>query len=77
MFGFALKDALSNTLAGVSIAIYRPFRGGDRIIVSGFDGTVDPIDLRYTTLSSEGDRILIPSSTMFTSPVKVVGDSKS
>jgi small conductance mechanosensitive channel len=77
MFGFALKDALSNTLAGVLILIYQPFRRGDCIIISGFDGTVDQIDLRYTTLSSEGDRILIPNSTMFTNPIKVVGGSKS
>ena len=44
--GFALKDALSNTLAGVLILIYQPFRRGDRIIISGFDGTVEQIDLR-------------------------------
>ena len=75
--GFALKDALSNTLAGVLILIYQPFRRGDRIIISGFDGTVDQIDLRYTTLISEGDRILIPNSTMFTNPIKVVGGLKS
>jgi len=75
--GFALKDALSNTLAGVLILIYQPFRRGDRIIVSGFDGTVDQIDLRYTTLHSEEDKILIPNSTMFTNPIKVVGVTKS
>lgn len=74
--GFALKDALSNTLAGILILIYQPFRRGDHIITSGFDGTVEQIDLRYTTLSSAGDRILIPNSTMFTNPVKVVGEPK-
>jgi small-conductance mechanosensitive channel len=75
--GFALKDALSNTLAGVLILIYKPFRRGDHIITSGFEGTVEQIDLRYTTLGSSGDKILIPNSTMFTNPVKVVGGQKS
>ena len=75
--GFALKDALSNTLAGVLILIYQPFRRGDHIIISGFDGTVEQIDLRYTTLTSAGDKILIPNSTMFTNPIKVVGVSQS
>jgi small conductance mechanosensitive channel len=75
--GFALKDALSNTLAGVLILIYQPFRRGDHIIISGFDGTVDQIDLRYTTLTSAGDKILIPNSTMFTDPIRVVGGPKS
>jgi small-conductance mechanosensitive channel len=75
--GFALKDALSNTLAGVLILIYQPFRRGDQIITSGFEGTVVQIDLRYTTLSSSADRILIPNSTMFTNPIRVVGSPKS
>ena len=75
--GFALKDALSNTLAGILILIYQPFRRGDHIITSGFDGTVEQIDLRYTTLTSAGDKILIPNSTMFTNPIKVVGVSQS
>jgi small conductance mechanosensitive channel len=75
--GFALKDALSNTLAGILILIYHPFRRGDHIVTSGFDGTVEQIDLRYTTLSAAGDRILIPNATMFTNPVRVVGEPKS
>ena len=75
--GFALKDALSNTLAGVLILIYQPFRRGDHIITGGFEGTVEQIDLRYTTLSSSGDKILIPNSTMFTNPIRVVGGQKS
>jgi small conductance mechanosensitive channel len=75
--GFAMKDALSNTLAGVLILIYQPFRRGDHIITSGFEGTVDQIDLRYTTLTSAEDKILIPNSTMFTNPIKVVGEPKS
>jgi len=75
--GFALKDALSNTLAGVLILFYQPFRRGDHIITGGFEGTVEQIDLRYTTLSFSGDKILIPNSTMFTNPIKVVGGHKS
>jgi len=75
--GFALKDALSNTLAGVLILLYQPFRRGDHIITGGLEGTVEQIDLRYTTLSSSEDKILIPNSTMFTNPIRVVGGQKS
>ena len=32
--GFALKDVLSNAVAGVLILFYRPFALGDRIVVS-------------------------------------------
>lgn len=69
--GFALRDALSNLLAGVSILLYRPFHLGDRIAVSGLEGAVAEIDLRYTTLDDEGKKILIPNSNLFTNSVIV------
>lgn len=44
--GFAFRDILSNLLAGVLILLYRPFGRGDRISVTGLEGTVTHIDLR-------------------------------
>lgn len=70
--GFALKDALSNLLAGVLLLIYRPFGRGDRIVVSGFEGVVEEIDLRYTTLQAGDRRILLPNSTLFSNPVSIL-----
>lgn len=67
--GFALKDAISNTLAGVLILFYHPFHRGDWISVTGLEGEVADIDLRYTTLSAEGHKIIIPNATLFTNPV--------
>lgn len=69
--GFALRDTISNLLAGVLLLIYRPFDINQRIEVSGFQGTVVAIDLRYTTLDNEGVRILIPNSKLFTDPITV------
>lgn len=69
--GFALKDLLSNFLAGLLILIYNPFVRGDRISVSGNDGTVIEINLRYTVLQEEGKRALIPNSILFSNPVIV------
>ncbi|MER3447526.1 MAG: hypothetical protein C4291_12135 [Candidatus Dadabacteria bacterium] len=48
--GFALKDILSNFVAGILMLIYHPYRCSDYISVSGLGGTVIEIDLRYTTL---------------------------
>lgn len=70
--GFALRDALSNVLAGTLVLFYRPFRRGDFIEVDNKSGTVVEIDLRYTTLQGEGRRILIPNSTLFTTAIQVV-----
>jgi small conductance mechanosensitive channel len=69
--GFAFRDVLSNVLAGVLILMYRPFRNGDRISVTGLEGAVCAIDLRYTVLESEGKTILIPNSNLFTNPIIV------
>lgn len=70
--GMALKDIVSNLLAGMLILIYRPFRTQDRIAVTGIEGTVVAVDLRYTTLESQDKRFLIPNSTLFTNPITVV-----
>jgi len=74
--GFALRDALSNLLAGVLILVYRPFQVNDRIAVAGFEGTVSEIDLRYTTLQAEGKKFLIPNSTLFTNPISLLEAEK-
>lgn len=74
--GFALRDVLSNFLAGLLILIYRPFRRNDRISVATFEGIVTQIDLRYTTLQADKDRILIPNSTLFQAPVRVWGNKE-
>ena len=34
--GFALKDTISNLISGVLILLYKPFKIGDRIKISGY-----------------------------------------
>ncbi|CAB5108684.1 hypothetical protein D3OALGA1CA_3588 [Olavius algarvensis associated proteobacterium Delta 3] len=70
--GFALKDTISNLLSGVLILLYRPFEIGNRIRISGYEGIVISIDLRYTELDSEGNKVLIPNSKLFTDPITVL-----
>ena len=70
--GFALKDIISNLLSGVLILLYRPFEKGNRIKISGYDGTVVSIDLRYTELDCEGNKVLIPNSKLFADPITVL-----
>lgn len=71
--GFALRDTISNLLAGVLLLIYRPFGINEHIEVAGLQGLVSAIDLRYTTLEMDGKRILIPNSKLFTDPITVHG----
>jgi small-conductance mechanosensitive channel len=69
--GFALKDSIANLLAGVLILLYRPFEVGDRIDIGGLAGRVTHVDLRYTELDAENERVLVPNSKMLTDPIKV------
>ncbi len=70
--GFALRDAVSNLIAGVLILLYQPFGYGDKITVGGNSGTVIGINFRYTVLEADGGTIVhVPNSTMFSNSVKV------
>lgn len=69
--GFALKDAISNTLAGVLLMVYDPFERGDVISVAGVQGTVVEIDMRYTTLETPDQRFLVPNSQLLSKVVVV------
>ncbi|MEO1993831.1 MAG: mechanosensitive ion channel domain-containing protein, partial [Planctomycetaceae bacterium] len=69
--GLAFKDIVSNALSGILIIIYKPFEQGDQIKVSSFAGNVRSIDLRYTILSSDGDRVFVPNSLLFSNAITV------
>jgi small-conductance mechanosensitive channel len=69
--GIALKDVVSNAIAGIMILIYKPFQRNDRIVVTALEGTVVQIDLRFTTLETDDRRILIPNSNLLTNSIIV------
>jgi small-conductance mechanosensitive channel len=69
--GFALKDVISNVLAGILILFYKPFDYGDLITVTSFQGRVSDIDLRYTTLDAQERKFFVPNSMLFTNAITV------
>ena len=70
--GFALRDAVSNLIAGLLILLYQPFGPGDKIKVGGNSGTVIDINFRYTILKADDGTIVhVPNGTMFSNPVTV------
>jgi small-conductance mechanosensitive channel len=69
--GFALKDMISNFLAGFMILLYEPFMRGDRIRVGDHEGTVVEVNLRYTVLDASERRILIPNANLLTNAVVI------
>ena len=70
--GFAFQDIFKNFLSGILILIQRPFRIDDQIVVGEYEGTVEQIDIRTTKIITyNGERVLMPNSEVFTSPVRV------
>ncbi len=70
--GFAFRDILQNFLAGILLLLTEPFRLGDQIVVGGFEGTVEEIQTRATSIRTyDGRRVVIPNSDLFTQSVTV------
>lgn len=68
--GFALKDVLSNLLAGIMLLVYRPFHIGDHVKMGEHEGTITTIRMRDTVLrASDGRSIIIPNTKLITEVV--------
>ena len=68
--GFALQDVMKNFAAGIILLVQRPFKIGDVIGVSGFDGTVLEINLRTTELKAlDGRFVTLPNADVLSHPI--------
>ncbi|ODS36338.1 MAG: hypothetical protein A7315_14175 [Candidatus Altiarchaeales archaeon WOR_SM1_79] len=68
--GFAMKDSISNILAGFFILLDRPFVRGERIEVGGYKGDIVDIGLRTTKIKPPDNVILtIPNSKIISEVV--------
>ena len=64
--GLALQGALSNVAAGVMLLLFRPYRVGDVVEISGRTGTVQSLDLMVTELNSPDNlRVIAPNGKIF------------
>ncbi|HYH61721.1 MAG TPA: mechanosensitive ion channel family protein, partial [Solirubrobacterales bacterium] len=70
VLGLAAQQTIGNMFAGTVLLSTRPFRVGERIRLQGgslagqIEGVVGSLGLFYTTLISEGDRVMIPNNVM-------------
>nr|WP_317199516.1 mechanosensitive ion channel family protein [uncultured Psychrobacter sp.] len=70
--GFAFKDIFQNLLSGILLLISEPFRIGDQIVSGDFEGTVEDIKIRATTIRTyDGRQVVIPNSDLYTSALTV------
>ncbi len=68
--GLALQGTLSNIAAGVMMIVFRPFKVGDFVTVSGHSGTVKDISIVMTELATVGNvQIIIPNGDVWGSAI--------
>ena len=75
LFGLALalafQEVLANFIAGIMLSIQRPFRVGDEIRTSGYEGVVEDVSLRTTTLRTfDGVQVYIPNSEVWKNAIE-------
>lgn len=72
--GLALQGSLGNFASGVLILLFRPYRVGDLLTVSGLTGHVAEIQIFSTVLLTQhGKRIIIPNGKMTEGAIENMG----
>lgn len=67
---FALQDIAENYISGVIMGFRNPFARGDQIISGDAEGTVEALNLRYTTIRTyDGVRVLLPNGAVLKNPL--------
>ncbi len=70
-FALAFQEVLGNFIAGIMLSLQRPFRIGDEIRTAGYDGTVEEVSLRSTTIRTfDGVQVFVPNSTVWEEPIE-------
>ena len=70
-FALAFQEVLGNFIAGVMLSIRRPFKAGDEVSTSGYEGRVEDVNLRTTTLRLfDGVEAYIPNSMIWSNPIE-------
>jgi small-conductance mechanosensitive channel len=70
--GFAFQNIPQNFVAGLLLLWVEPFRVGDQIKLDNFEGSVEDIQTRATTIKTyDGRRVVIPNAELFTHSVTV------
>ena len=68
--GFALRDIVSNLVAGVLLISSQEFAVGDQIVVGETEGTGEQVELRATHIRTyDGRMVIVPNGIIYNSRV--------
>jgi small conductance mechanosensitive channel len=74
--GFALRDIVSNLVAGVLLIASQEFAVGDQIVVGETEGTVEQVELRATHIRTyDGRMVIVPNAIIYNS--RVINNTES
>ncbi len=64
--GFAIRDVISNFIAGVILILQRPYKIGDSVTLGEVEGIVEDIRVRDTIIRrNDGRLVFIPNTNIF------------
>jgi MscS family membrane protein len=67
----AAQDSLKNLFGSITILLDRPFKIGDRIICTGYEGVIEDIGFRSTKVrTTAGHLVSIPNANVVNSPIE-------
>jgi MscS family membrane protein len=67
----AAQDSLKNLFGSITIILDRPFKIGDRIICTGYEGVIEDIGFRSTKVrTTAGHLVSIPNANIVNSPIE-------
>lgn len=67
VIGIGAQAVISNFISGILIMLEKPFTAGDFIDITGFQGTVEDIRLRSTSIRTSDGRVIAVPNSIFTS----------
>ena len=73
---YAMKDTLTNIIAGIFLILNKTIKPGDEITVSNNSGKVIHVDLKYTYLQNDSGKILVPNSILYTNICSIANKSQ-
>jgi MscS family membrane protein len=67
----AAQDSIKNFFGSVTILVDRPFQVGEQIVFGGYEGTIEEIGFRSTTVrTTNGHVVTVPNSTIVNNSVE-------
>ncbi|MBE6949041.1 MAG: mechanosensitive ion channel [Ruminococcaceae bacterium] len=64
-FSLAVEKVLANIAGGVTLAVTKPFHDGDFVEIGSKSGTIEAVNLIYTTIKTVDNKVIhIPNGTM-------------